>query len=77
MVSAELERLHQENEALRSRLADAEVRLSVATDSTEEGILVIDAGNRVVLINERFVEMWCLRAFKSTQRCALKFTQGL
>ena len=58
MDSAELERLRQENEALRLRLADAEARLKLATDSTEEAVLVVDAAGRVVLVNERFIDLW-------------------
>jgi len=57
-MSSELDQLRQQNVALTSRLAQVEARLKVATESTEEGILMVAQDGRIVSINDRFVELW-------------------
>ena len=57
-MSSELDQLRQQNAALTSRLAQVEARLKVATESTEEGILMVAQDGRIVSINDRFVELW-------------------
>ena len=79
MSNAELELLRRENEALRLRLAAVEARLKLATDSTEEAILVVDAAGQVVLVNERFIDLWQIPQDligRGENEALLSFVQG-
>ena len=59
-MSSELEQLRQQNEDLKNLLVQAEARLKVAQEVTDEGLMMVDRDGRVVSINDRLVELWRL-----------------
>jgi PAS domain-containing protein len=49
-----------ENDRSRAALAQELALLQAVLDSTEEGLLVVDAEGRIVRFNQRFAELWRL-----------------